>query len=116
MPRWFAIPFTFVLAVIGWVFFRANDTTQAFAFLKAMAGLTATPPVAKLVPALLVPNRSAVFMTLGLAFVVARAVFGRPREGSAWRWVYVAAAPALLFLSLVQVVNTKFVPLIYFKF
>jgi hypothetical protein len=45
-----------------------------------------------------------------------RAIFGRPSEESRWRWAYVAAAPALLFLSLIQVVNTKFVPLIYFKF
>ncbi len=116
LPRWFAIPFTFTLVVIGWVFFRANDVEQAFAFLKAMAGLGSTPPVAKLVPALLAPNRSIFFMALGLVLVVARARFGRPREDSKWRWAYVAAAPALLFLSLIQIVNTKFVPLIYFKF
>jgi alginate O-acetyltransferase complex protein AlgI len=115
-PRWFAVPVTFALVVIGWVFFRAASAEQAFAFLKAMAGLGSTPAVAKLVPALVAPNRSIALMSLGIVFVIARAIFGRPREDSGWRWVYVGAAPALLFLSLIQVVNTKFVPLIYFKF
>ncbi|MBX3214916.1 MAG: MBOAT family protein [Labilithrix sp.] len=115
-PRWFAIPFTFGLVVIGWVFFRAHDVEQAAAFLKAMAGLGSTPAAAKLVPALLAPNRSIFFITLGVFFVIVRAAFGRPRQDGKWRWVYIGTAPALLLLSLIQIVNTKFVPLIYFKF
>jgi alginate O-acetyltransferase complex protein AlgI len=115
-PRVVAVPVTFVLVVIGWVFFRATSGEQVVAFLRAMAGLGATPAVAKLAPAQLAPTRSIVFLTLGISFVAVRAVFGRPSEQSRWRWAYIAAAPALLFLSLIQVVNTKFVPLIYFKF
>ncbi len=115
-PRFVAIPVTFVLVVIGWVFFRAASGEQAFAFLRSMAGFGASPAYAKLLPAQLMPNRSALFLALGLAFPIARAVFGRPAEDSRWRWAYVAGAPVLLLLSLLQVVNTKFVPLIYFKF
>jgi alginate O-acetyltransferase complex protein AlgI len=115
-PRVIAVPVTFILATIGWVFFRAADSEQAFAFIKAMLGLVSAPPVAKMVDAALIPHRSAAWMCLGLTFIVARAVFRRPREGSRWQWVYVAGAPVLLLLSLLQVVNTKFVPLIYFKF
>jgi alginate O-acetyltransferase complex protein AlgI len=115
-PRWVAVPVTFALVVIGWVFFRAADSTQAFAFLHAMAGLATPPAVAKMVPAVLVPNRSAAFMTLGIAFVIARAVFGAPREDGRYRWAFVAASPVLLVLSLLQIVNTQFVPLIYFRF
>ncbi|HVJ92075.1 MAG TPA: MBOAT family O-acyltransferase [Labilithrix sp.] len=115
-PRLIAVPVTFVLVSIGWVFFRADSAEQALSFIKAMLGLVQAPPVAKMVEAQLMPLRSAVLMCVGLALVVVRAVFGRPREDGPWRWVYVAGAPVLLVLSLLQVVNTKFVPLIYFKF
>lgn len=115
-PRVLAVPTTFALVAIGWVFFRATSGEQAIAFVKAMAGFGASVPVAKLTTAQLLPHRSAVLIGVGLTFVVVRAMFGRPRESSRWRWAYVALAPAVLTLSLLQVVNTKFVPLIYFKF
>lgn len=115
-PRWVAVPVTFTLVVIGWVFFRAESAAQAFAFLEAMSGVSAPPATAKMELALLLPHRSVALIGIGVALVVARAVLGKPRDEGPWRWVHVAAAPVLLFLSLIQVVNTKFVPLIYFKF
>jgi alginate O-acetyltransferase complex protein AlgI len=116
MPRWFAVLLTFTLVVIGWVFFRANDLRQALAFIEAMAGLRPAPTVEKMVAALLLPNRSAFFIALGVALVAVRAIFGRPREDGPWKWVYLGATPVLVLLSMAQVINTKFVPLIYFKF
>lgn len=117
MPRFLAIPVTFAVVVIGWVFFRAVSVEQSFAFIRAMLGLAAhVPAVAKMSPAELMPNRSFVFLVLGIAFVIARATFGRPDPEGPWRRVYVGLAPLLLFFSLLQIVNTKFIPLIYFKF
>jgi len=85
LPRWLAIPLTFALVVVGWVFFRAKDMSQAFVFLEAMSGLGASPAVAKLATAQLLPHRSLFFLGVGLALVAVRAVFGRPREGSPWQ-------------------------------
>lgn len=116
MPRWFAVPFTFALVVVGWVFFRASSAEQAWTFLAAMAGFGGAPEVAKLARAHLLPNRALAFLVLGILLVVVRAVFGNRREIPALRWARVVAAPLLLLLCLMQVVNTKFVPLIYFKF
>ena len=117
-PRIVAIPVTFALAVIGWVFFRAKTAYQAFAFIKAMFGFGVHPAFAPLVRGELLPNRSVVFMTLGLAIVIVKATLAtrqtalRPQA----KWFLVALAPVVLVFAILQVVNTKFVPLIYFKF
>jgi len=102
--------------VVGWVFFRAKSAAQAFSFIAAMFGMGPHPTIAPLMRGELLPNRSLVMIVLGLAFVAVRAIFGKPRPESGWRWVFVSFAPILFVLALLQVVNTKFIPLIYFKF
>ena len=42
-PRWIQIGLTFVVALFGWVFFRAPDLAAAGAFFKAMFGLGPCP-------------------------------------------------------------------------
>lgn len=116
-PRILATPVTFAVVVVGWVFFRAGSVEQAFAFVRAMLGVAShVPAFPKMAPAELLPNRSIAFLALGIGFVIVRAIFGRPDPEGPWRRVYIAAAPFLLLLALLQIVNTKFVPLIYFKF
>ena len=116
-PRAVGMPLTFAIVVIGWVFFRATSIEQAFGFIRAMAGLgVAGLEGAKQAPAELLPNRSIAFLVLGFGFVLVRAIFGRADAEGRWRHAYSAAAPVLLLLCVLQIVNTKFVPLIYFKF
>jgi len=116
-PRALGMPLTFAIVVVGWVFFRATSIEQAFGFIRAMAGLgVAGLEGAKQAPAELLPNRSIAFLVLGFGFVLVRAIFGRPDAEGRWRHAYSAASPVLLLLCLLQIVNTKFVPLIYFKF
>jgi alginate O-acetyltransferase complex protein AlgI len=114
-PRWARVPTTFALVVVGWVFFRATTTAQAWTFLQAMAGFGASPVIAKMSRAELVPNRALVFLVVGGVFIVLRALEW-PRRARRWRHLGLATAPGLLVLCLMQVINTKFVPLIYFKF
>lgn len=115
-PRFLAIPLTLALAVVGWVFFRATSADQAFAFLRAMVGMGPTPAVAPLLDGHLLPRRSIVFMVAGLGIVVLRAILGKRPTAGPWRWGYLAMAPVVFVFALLQVANTKFVPLIYFKF
>jgi len=42
-PRWIQIGLTFIVALFGWVFFRAPDLAAAGAFFKAMFGLGPCP-------------------------------------------------------------------------
>ena len=115
-PRFVAVPITFALAVIGWVFFRARSPTQAFGFLGAMFGFGARPPVAALLGADLLPHRSLFFLVLGVGIIAVKAARGAGSAPGKYRIVYAATAPVVLALALNQVVNTKFIPLIYFKF
>ena len=116
-PRIVAIPVTFALAVVGWVFFRAKTAHQAFGFIKAMFGMGAHPAFEPLLRGYLLPNRTVAFMMLGLGIVLVKAIFAnRPVTAPRAKWFFVALAPVVLVFALLQVVNTKFVPLIYFKF
>jgi alginate O-acetyltransferase complex protein AlgI len=107
-PRPVRLAVTFVLVVVGWVFFRAKSLAQAGELLAAMSGLGHGVDVEPLAMAELLPRRTLVVVAVGLVLACARKVRVR-------RWS-IAFAPAVLALSVVQMASTNFVPIIYFRF
>lgn len=122
-PGWLAVPTTFLLVLIGWVFFRAENLAAAVGFLRAMAGLGAAPqPLDTLADARLLTALAA-----GSAVAWAPLVTGRPL----WRdWSIAGDAPRpllglvprtaatllLLAASALPLYLGGFNPFIYFRF
>lgn len=110
---------TFVVVAIGWVPFRATSMAQVRAFLLAMGG-RATPlfepgPL----PAELFPRLSVLIFGGALAWLLLRALSPRPTDApapSATPWWRATASLTLLALSIMHMTNTRYTPLIYFKF
>jgi alginate O-acetyltransferase complex protein AlgI len=108
VPRPLRVVVTFVLVVVGWVFFRAKSLGQAGELLAAMSGLGHAVDVEPLSMAELLPRRTLVVVVVALAFAVVRSL-------RVQRWS-IALAPAVLGLSVIQIASTSFVPIIYFRF
>ena len=131
LPRAFAIPFTFVLVMLGWVFFRADNLRHAVGFF---ARLVTAHPFAEAKTILtwgeLLTHRALASGIAGASICVATA-FPRFREFASWlsaraskaadesarshlgRW---ACAMTLLVFSVLSLVSSKFNPFIYFRF
>ena len=132
LPDVLAIPATFLLVLIGWVFFRIADAplSQAFAYLAAMAGLhAATPDVAAAFaaqlanPVLLAAFAGAIATTLLPLWPRTRALRdadvppAAPFAVAAPRLLLRSALSALLFLlALSGLATGAFNPFIYFRF
>lgn len=114
---------TFVVVTVGWVPFRATSIHQVLGMARAMLGLAMPVYEPRPLPAELFPPLSAVVFCGSLAWIVLRALSPRraPRRGEA---VVTGRAPiwraglslALLVLSIMHMTNTRYTPLIYFKF
>ena len=109
---------TLLLVVFGWVFFRATTMSSALSLLGAMFGLRSGPEAAFL-PGHILPARSAAMVLLGTALVLLPRVLGLERHArleERLRTVGLALAPVALAISIAQLANSGFSPLIYFKF
>lgn len=129
LPRPLNIAFTFLAVMIGWVLFRSDSITNAFVFLQKMFGLLATPPGRSTIVSWgeLLSNRSLVCLAAGLAFSFMPAIVpcqlsvqwfkgevGKQNLGSiAARY---SGALALMLLSTLYLVNSRYNPFIYFRF
>ncbi|MDY7094750.1 MAG: MBOAT family protein [Acidobacteriota bacterium] len=105
---------TFLVVLVGWVFFRAADLPSALAYLGSMFGLVAAAPSADLLAgALYTPYH---LLCLGLAAAIA---WGAPQT---WDWTRqltvarAATALALFWLALTALLVQGFNPFIYFIF
>jgi len=125
LPRWVAVPGTFLLVLFGWVFFRSPDLGYALRFLGVMFGggpaATATAGLA----GLLEPRH-------GVLLILAAGIsFGPALKGALFSWcdepvlaperrlrtvVQGIAALGLLVLSVVSLATSHFNPFIYFRF
>ena len=120
VPKLARCVLTFAIVIVGWVFFRARDLTQAGDMLATMfgAGPRALEPLA--LPAQLVPRASIVAIAGALVFVAVRMLTRVRDEKRTWEPPtferYPALSLALLAAALVHMANTKYQPLIYFKF
>ena len=111
---------TFLLVLVGWVFFRAPTMRVAEHLLAAMAGLAARPAMAEsLVDGRVLPNQSLFVLVIACLLVAASRLVSSMRERDLTgrlRPLGLALAPLALILSIAQLVNSGFSPLIYFKF
>lgn len=112
---WRILP-TLLLAIIGWVFFRAHDLTQAVHFLKAMTGALGNPAIVSKPWALLLPYRSLTMMAAACVwFVLEPRIYLKLMAPEYRRWQWAAALPAFV-LALASLANSSYNPFIYFRF
>jgi alginate O-acetyltransferase complex protein AlgI len=105
-----------LLAVmVGWVFFRARDLTQALAYLGSMAGLRAGDPASWHLDLFLDP---AVVLAI-LAGIAGSAPWMRrlaAREGTGLELAKLGGLAAVFFLSALELGAGSYNPFIYFRF
>ncbi|MBL7793738.1 MAG: MBOAT family protein [Saprospiraceae bacterium] len=105
--------------LIGWVFFRADNLTQAIDYLKAMMGANAAPTYY----AGLFLNTETI-LTLAAAAFLSLPYYARlaarieaPAFGKQWpRLIHRSALIGLFALSLITLINSTYNPFIYFRF
>ncbi len=115
--------YTLVVVMIGWVFFRADTLTGAFAYLRAMAGLGVAAPTAfsvswYLTPELWLALTAGIIGSIPVVPAITR--WARPHAGTERPWGFDAAAVAalsvVLVASILQVAARSYSPFIYFRF
>ena len=120
LPHFVNVALTMLFVCVGWVFFRAPNMPTAWNILTAMCGRQATNVEATFfLRGALLPNQSIVVLSFALLLLAAPALFGEDRVrslGVRVRPFALALVPFALALSLAQLVNGGFTPLIYFKF
>jgi alginate O-acetyltransferase complex protein AlgI len=110
---------TFALVVIGWVFFRATSVAQSVAMLRAMFFLTRATAEAQPLPAELFPRFSSLVYAGTSVYLLARMILSNRGEEALVRpvtWRRSAVSLLLLMVSIMHMTNTRYTPLIYFKF
>lgn len=115
-----SVLFTFLVVVIGWVFFRIEYLSQAWAYLQKMFIFDFEPLNMVISPAFrFVSVLAALFSFIGLLKVGKRmehAIYYRQDPGLTW-YAYALPGSAVLFiLSLSAVASEGFNPFIYFRF
>ncbi len=114
LPRTGRVAMTFVLVLVSWVFFRANDLSSSIAYLGSMFGASAMHESAVLLGAVL--YRPYYLLSFGCAAVVA---FAAPQT---WDWTRrlplwkAVLCLGLLWLSLALLTSQEYNPFIYFIF
>ena len=119
LPGVLNVALTLLLVAIGWVFFRAPSMKSALVVLRAMSGLGAHVDPPPLLDGQILSRRSILMLALGAIIVVLPRALGptvSQRLTLRWRPLALTLVPLLLILSMAQLANTDFVPLIYFKF
>ena len=114
LPRPARVALTFLVVLVGWVFFRSPDLPAAGRYLAAMAGAGGGGPAAAVVSGLL--WRPYDLLSVGAAAVVA---FACPQSWDWTRrlgWGKAAVCMGLLWLALVVLETEGYSPFIYFIF
>jgi alginate O-acetyltransferase complex protein AlgI len=114
---WAGQAVTFLLVMIGWVFFRASDLGAAVDYLTVMTGLQAVQTAAPTIPFQLPPDKITflVIATICAVFPVERlGSIGIPRIAMAS--LQGAATLSLMAYSCVLIAANGFNPFIYFRF
>ena len=108
---------TFLIVVVGWVFFRATSMDQALHILQAMAGLSSPTVVYYDLQSIAVP-RQIFFALCGLAFaLVPFGAFSSNLDGTrASACLKAAGALAVFCYSMALLSANSFNPFIYFRF
>ena len=113
-PRPLRVAFTFVLVLIAWVFFRAENMGAALSYLGAMFGLGETGPGAPLLAGVMFGFNGLFIM--GVCLVVSQI------KTQSWdfvqhlSWVKLVVLLGLFFISLAAMFAQAFNPFLYFQF
>jgi alginate O-acetyltransferase complex protein AlgI len=110
-PRPFQIALTFVLAMIGWVFFRAPGIEAAGTHLAAMFGSSASASFP-----FFLDVRALHWVVFSAAALIVWLLPTTQRLAHDARWTWVAPLQLLFLLALVQLHNQEHVPFLYFQF
>ncbi len=114
MPNVARIAITFVIVLITWVFFRAENFEVAWRYLKAMFGMGGTSATAPLLTAQVLQPINLFYFA-----VCAFATWGIPRLGDLLRTVTLTKAVVAIVLfvfSLAVMFTQGFNPFLYFQF
>jgi alginate O-acetyltransferase complex protein AlgI len=115
LPSVVRVGITFVLVLLSWVLFRADDLTAALNYFGAMFGLAAVNPTSVLLGAeLFTPLHM-------LSIVLAAMLVFQPVQAHEWAqkplsWARVALLLPLFALSLMVMFSQAFNPFLYFQF
>jgi alginate O-acetyltransferase complex protein AlgI len=114
LPPAMRVAFTFVLVMLGWVFFRAPDLSSAMRYLGFLAGTGDVHPAAQLLDGVVYqPYYLGTFLLAGII------TWGCPQT---WDWTRTLTAPkalaiaALFILAAVALTTQAYNPFIYFIF
>jgi len=114
LPRAARVAATFLVVVVGWVFFRANTFADAGRILAAMAGFggAGAPGLVRLG----FGGDTLLLWGLGLSALFAWA--GRPshEEARAPSWALAVAAPCFFLTAVCHLFFQSYVPFLYFQF
>jgi alginate O-acetyltransferase complex protein AlgI len=121
--RVWAHAYTIAVAMVGWVFFRADTLPAAIAFLKALAGLGPAAPAPFTVGFFLTPELWGTLLAAAVgstpwvpALAAHLASRPHPLRDRGLEWLGTAALVAMLFASIVSVAARTYNPFIYFRF
>ena len=108
---------TFLIVMVGWVFFRATSMEQAFHVLQAMAGLSSPTAVYYDLQSIAVP-RQIFFALCGLSLALMPFESFSPSLEGTRRSAFLKAAGALVVFcySMALLSTNSFNPFIYFRF
>lgn len=114
LPKLLRIGLTFIIVLLGWVFFRATNLHHAMTHLAAMFGLQETAPAASLIAGII--HKPYYFLSISVAMIVVWA------GTQTWDWTQRMTLPktavcfALGWLALIVLATQEYNPFIYFIF
>jgi len=124
--RWFGsigkitrVGFTFVVVVIGWVFFRVEDLHMAWGYVQAMFSLSGSVEVNidfEWIVIAVLATLFSFFLLLPKTTKFQDAVFGQRTIGNVGHLALTVVSVALFVLSLSYITASGFNPFIYFRF
>ena len=115
---WLGQAWTFLLVMIGWVFFRTSSLSVAINYLAVMGGIPPSQASMPITPIILGADEVTFLLvaTVCAIFPVERLRFMRGAGGSAVTGVQVITSMTLMAYSCMLIAANGFNPFIYFRF
>jgi len=111
---------TFLLVAIGWVFFRADDVSKAFTFLKKLFVFKSETPYLfwdhKFIIMMIVTVFFAFFTSFKLGEKIQRVFYTTDELGISKTISFTILSCLLFMISLAAITSSNFNPFIYFRF
>jgi len=115
LSNWIAIPRTFVLVLIGWVFFRSRNMEEAFDFLAGMSGIQGFGVSDGL--AFQIKGSQIIMLSMGGIFITMSALLERKSTlQKKLQPLYIPVLMILFSLSILRMYAQNYSPFLYFQF